>query len=154
MAQGKKIFTIGHSNRNIEDLANILRVYDIALLADVRSFPGSQKWPQFNKQFLSSYLQQVSISYIHMPLLGGKIPVSGGYTAYMQTQTFHKAIAELEQRSLECNTAYMCAEANWRDCHRSHISNFLEQKGWQVIHIKSAEISEQHFITPKQGKLF
>jgi uncharacterized protein (DUF488 family) len=153
-ALAKRIYTIGHSTHTIEDFTALLKAYKIQCLADIRSYPGSRRLPQFNKPALSEALQQVNIAYQHMPLLGGKIPVEGGYTSYMQTDTFLSAIKLLEETALKQRTVYMCAEANWRNCHRSHISNYLKKNNWQVIHIKTATSSEEHPEVYTQGKLF
>jgi len=44
----KTIWTIGHSTRPIEEFIDILKSFLIELLIDVRSFPGSRRYPQFN----------------------------------------------------------------------------------------------------------
>lgn len=154
MLPDRKIYTIGHSTHTIEDFIALLKAYKIQLLADVRTYPGSRRLPQFNKPSLSEALQQVNIAYHHMPLLGGKIAVEGGYVSYMQTEAFLSAIKLLEETALTQRTAYMCAEADWKNCHRSHISNYLKKNNWQVIHIKTATSYEEHPVLYKQGKLF
>ncbi len=61
MVEGEKnvkIWTIGHSTRMLDDFIDVLRYFDIALLVDVRSYPGSRKNPQFNKEILSINLPQ------------------------------------------------------------------------------------------------
>ena len=153
-ALAKSIYTIGHSTYTIEDFIALLKAYKIQCLADIRSYPGSRRLPQFNKSALSEALANVNIAYQHMPLLGGKITVEGGYTAYMQSETFLSAIKMLEETAFTQQTAYMCAEANWRNCHRSHISNYLKKNNWKVIHIKTTTSFEEHPDVYRQGKLF
>jgi len=46
------IFTVGHSTRAQEELIAILKEAGIALLVDVRRFPGSRRHPQFGKERL------------------------------------------------------------------------------------------------------
>lgn len=43
------IWTIGHSTRTIEEFIGVLREHQIEILVDVRHFPGSRRFPHFNK---------------------------------------------------------------------------------------------------------
>jgi uncharacterized protein (DUF488 family) len=52
------IYTIGHSTKNINTFIQLRQVYKIALVADVRSYPGSRKYPHFNKENLQSTLKR------------------------------------------------------------------------------------------------
>jgi uncharacterized protein (DUF488 family) len=44
------IWTIGHSTRTLEEFIEMLRSFSITQVADVRHFPGSRKFPHFNKE--------------------------------------------------------------------------------------------------------
>ncbi|HZW64956.1 MAG TPA: DUF488 domain-containing protein, partial [Hanamia sp.] len=48
----KIIYTIGHSTHSLEEFIAMLKSFNIELLADIRSFPGSRKFPHFNKENL------------------------------------------------------------------------------------------------------
>lgn len=65
------IYTIGHSTRELEEFINILKVYKIELLIDVRTVPKSRYVPQFNEDNLRSVLPQNNIEYQHLSILGG-----------------------------------------------------------------------------------
>src|SRR5215510_15404421 len=67
-----EVFTIGHSTRSAEEFLKLLKAYDIKLLVDVRSFPGSRRYPQFNKDELRELLATNHIEYRHLPSLGGR----------------------------------------------------------------------------------
>ncbi|HEX5315352.1 MAG TPA: DUF488 domain-containing protein, partial [Candidatus Kapabacteria bacterium] len=67
-----KIWTIGHSTRSIDDFISLLKKNEIKLLADVRSLPGSKRYPQFNKDGLEKSLNAHGIRYEHFPELGGR----------------------------------------------------------------------------------
>ncbi|MBS1690316.1 MAG: DUF488 domain-containing protein, partial [Bacteroidetes bacterium] len=71
-APHKIVWTIGHSTHPIEKFIAMLQSFDIKVLADIRSLPGSNKYPQFNQDALSNSLQKAGIRYIHMPGLGGR----------------------------------------------------------------------------------
>ncbi len=66
------IFTIGHSNRSWNEFLSILKHYDISFLADIRRFPGSRLWPQFNKLIMEKDLINHNIKYSHIERLGGR----------------------------------------------------------------------------------
>lgn len=146
------IFSIGHSNRSIEEFIAILHSFEIDTLTDIRSLPASKYCPQFNKAECAASLQMAGILYIHMPQLGGKR--EGGFKPYMETPEFGMAIRQLEGTAKDRRLAYMCAEADWMHCHRSLISGHLCKKDWEVIHIKGVGWSETHTSRMKQGKLF
>ena len=153
----KQIFTIGHSTRSIEEFTGILSSFKIECLADVRSYPGSKKFPQFNKEELSHSLQLVKINYIHIKELGGRRKVNPqstntawknksfrGYADFMATDEFKKGIEILTSTAGVSKTAFMCSEAVWWRCHRSMISDYLKSAGWKVIHILDKNKSEEH----------
>ncbi len=66
------IWTIGHSTRTINEFIAMLQSFKIAMVADVRHFPGSRKFPHFNKEELSLSLKQNNIEYEHIIELGGR----------------------------------------------------------------------------------
>lgn len=152
MQDKKNIWSIGHSNRSIEDLISILQSFGIDTLADIRSVPASKYCPQFNKAELSASLVPAGISYIHMPQLGGKR--EGGFRIYMETREFDIAVRQLEEAAKNTRLAYMCAEAEWKHCHRSLLSEHLYKRDWDVVHIKGVDLCEGHSFLVKQGKLF
>ncbi len=164
------IYTIGHSNRPAALFVEMLRAFDIKVLADVRSMPGSKWNPQFNSAALAVVLAENGIRYIHYRSLGGRIakqatdtnaskkPFSS-YRLYMQTDAFRQAIDKLQATAQHERVAYMCAEANWWQCHRSQISNYLAEEDWQVVHITDIgrsviHIPESPDNTIVQGSLF
>src|SRR5690554_955755 len=63
----KALWTIGHSTRTLKDFLTLLRKNGIQLLADVRRFPGSRKFPHFNRQELADTLQAEGSAYLHFP---------------------------------------------------------------------------------------
>ena len=135
----KIIWTIGHSTRNLDDFIEILKSYQIECLADIRSFPGSRRYPDFNKEALEVSLPENNINYIHLKELGGRRKVKPdsintgwrlaafrGYADYMETSSFKVAILELERFGHKERIAYMCSEALWWRCHRSLVSDYLK----------------------------
>ncbi|MCX6169432.1 MAG: DUF488 domain-containing protein [Ignavibacteriales bacterium] len=168
--EDKIIWTIGHSTKTLDEFIGNLKTFDIKLIADVRSLPGSSKFPQFNKENLMVSLPANEINYIHIPNLGGRRKVNKnskntawqhaafrGYADYMETANFKIGIDELIFIAEKNRTAIMCAEVLWWKCHRSLIADYLKLNDWKVIHILSNHKTEEHpFTQPakiKNGKL-
>ena len=154
---GKKIWTIGHSTHPFEVFLEMLRSFGIEEVADVRSFPGSRRYPQYAKESLEHTLPQAGINYVHIPQLGGRRKVDAdspntmwrhpafrGYADYMATAGFREGIKILEKESGSKRTAIMCAEAVWWRCHRSLISDYLKSEGWTVMHITGVGKETEH----------
>lgn len=148
----KNIWTIGHSRHSIESFRALLQAYEIRHLADIRSFPGSHRYPQFNQAALAASLAQAGIGYTHIAALGGR-QGAASYTGYMATAAFAEGLSRLESLA-GSRTACMCAEAEWRECHRSKLSDRMTAVGWSVIHIRADGGSEAHVLQPVQGQLF
>jgi uncharacterized protein (DUF488 family) len=156
-----RIWTIGHSTRKIEDFIAALEAHGIKLLVDVRSLPGSKRYPQFNKETLAKSLQEHGIHYEHFAELGGRRkprPDSRniawrnasfrGYADYMETEDFRRGVDRLVDLANDIGpTAIMCAEAVWWRCHRALISDFLKARGTEVTHIVDAKKTEPHPFT-------
>jgi uncharacterized protein (DUF488 family) len=156
-----RIWTIGHSTRTIDDFISLLEEHGIRLLADVRSLPGSRRYPQFNQEALAKSLKQHGIRYEHFPELGGRRKPGNdsrntawrnasfrGYADYMETEDFGKGINRLLDLTNEAGaTAIMCAEAVWWRCHRALISDFLKARGIEVMHILDTNKIEPHPFT-------
>lgn len=145
------VYTIGHSSHSKEFFDKMLKEQKIELLADVRAFPGSRKWPQFSKDIFPQWLEAEGIIYEHFGNLGGRRrkskvvdeQVNAGwrnrsfqnYADYTLTDEFHQGIEELLQKASQKRTAYCCSERHPSRCHRLLISNWLAANGHEVQHI-------------------
>ena len=157
MGKNKMIWTIGHSTRTLEELIEMLHSFQIEMVVDIRSYPGSRRYPQFNKEAMEISLPENKIEYFHLGNLGGRRkshPGSKntawrhqafrGYADYMETDAFKEAIKKLELIAEETRTAYMCSEAVWWRHHRSMVSDYLKVGGWKVMHIMDIGKEEEH----------
>jgi uncharacterized protein (DUF488 family) len=145
----KRIFTIGHSTHPIEEFLALLSPHEIALLADVRSYPASRKWPQFNREQLQTAVERIGIEYRWFKSLGGRrhskdaasphtaweIPAFRSYADYADSHDFRASLDELIGLAAQKRAAYMCSEGLWWRCHRRIISDHLVLRGWIVMHI-------------------
>ena len=68
-----RIWTIGHSTRKIDIVLSLLQKNEIKLVADVRMYPGSKRYPQFGCEALAKSLGEAGIRYEHFPELGGRL---------------------------------------------------------------------------------
>jgi uncharacterized protein (DUF488 family) len=156
----KNIWTIGHSTKTIDHFISALQSFNIELVADIRSFPGSRRYPHFNKEALEVSLPVNGINYTHLKELGGRRRAKEdsintgwrnaafrGFADYMQTDNFKKGIEQLEELASTKRTSYMCSEAVWWRCHRSLVSDFLKLRGWNVFHIMEIGKAEAHHYT-------
>jgi len=155
------VFTVGHSTRSEEEFIEILKAHGVQVLVDVRTFPGSRRYPQFNRAELSESLAKAGIEYRHEPRLGGRRapradshntawrnPQFRGYADHMETEVFRKGVEDLLEVASEARVAVMCAEAVWWRCHRGVLADYLKAKGHTVIHILDEKKTEEHPFTP------
>jgi uncharacterized protein (DUF488 family) len=159
-AAPKRIWTVGHSTRSIEDFIAVLAAHQIKLLADVRLLPGSKRYPHFNNDVLAQSLGEQGISYEHFRELGRRrrpradSPNTAwrndafrGYADYMETPAFEAGIARLLEFAREHHVAIMCAEAVWWRCHRGLVADYLKARGIEVLHIVDAKKAGPHPFT-------
>lgn len=146
-------YSIGHSSRSNDAFVRLLQASAIATVADVRALPHSRHNPQFERGALEASLSAHGIGYAHMPCLGGRRGPQAGaapvntawgdgayrhYADYALGEAFAQALAALRVLGSRGNCAVMCAEANWRQCHRQIIVDHLLHAGEAVFHIVDA----------------
>ncbi|NYT02714.1 MAG: DUF488 domain-containing protein [Methanosarcinales archaeon] len=158
-----RIFTIGHSNRSLKELIEILRTHRLGCLLDVRSYPSSRFSPHFDRPVLEVELQNCGIQYVwfgrrlggYRKPTGKKSPNDGwsswefrSYADYALTNDFADAIGEVESTARRTRTVLMCAEKMYTSCHRQIIADHLTARGWTVVHILDQEAVQPHRMTP------
>jgi uncharacterized protein (DUF488 family) len=159
-AAPKTIWTIGHSTRPIEEFHDLLAESRIEFIADVRSYPGSRRYPQYGREALAAALAAHAIGYHWLPSLGGRRRVSPdspnvawrnasfrGYADHMSTAEFAQGLGQLSEIANKTRTAIMCSESVWWRCHRSMIADALRVAGTEVLHILDAKHSTVHPMT-------
>jgi len=164
------LYSIGHSNRTLEQFISLLKAHAVKQVVDVRTIPKSRHNPQFNKEDLARRLRNTKIGYRHMKKLGGLRHAQAdsrnlgwknlsfrGFADYMGTAAFAAAIEQLKSVASRKKTAIMCAEAvPWR-CHRSLIADALAKNHWKVFEIMSLKTARLHrvtsFLRMRKGKI-
>ena len=137
-----KIYTIGHSNRKLDEFLKVLKRFEVKLVVDVRRFPSSKKFPWFNKENLEKELKKEGILYLHFSELGGYR--KEGYEKFARSKEFEESVKKLLGIINEKNAVIMCTELLWWRCHRRYIANFLTKLGHKVIHIFDERRSYEH----------
>jgi len=139
-----KIYTIGHSNHEIETFINLLKTAKIDMIVDVRSAPFSKMYLHFNRDNLESVLKDNKVGYLFLgDLIGGR---SRNRSDYENGQVVYSRLASKDdyqatiKRVLDGSTkfqiALMCSEKEPLDCHRTLlVSQSLSDQGVEVDHI-------------------
>jgi len=158
-----RVFTIGHSTRDLADFSRILQAHEITLLQDIRAFPMSRRNPHFNRDHLELWLPEIGCDYLwekdmggrrnqqmpsdHSPNVALRNPAFRNYADYMLTPQFQNAVDRLVERASQRNTAIMCAEAVFFRCHRMLVSDYLVSRGHTVLHIVDEKLPSDHKLT-------
>jgi len=135
-------------------------------LIDIRAFPSSKKFPPFKKSKLQIELFALEIEYIwkgrelggfrkRSDGLGESSPNKGWkregfriYADYMLSDFFQKTIDDILFSASQKKTVLMCAEKDYKRCHRQLIADFIKTKGWDVFHIFETDLTIPHVMTP------
>ena len=156
------LFTIGHSTHPLDRFLELLAEHRIELVADIRRFPGSRKYPHFNRESLANSLPEAGVEYHWIELLGGRRKKGGGepsknlalrnesfrnYADYMATEEFREGVTQLLNDAQQRRTAFMCSEGLFWRCHRRLVSDYLLAKDIRVQHIMPSGKSQPHTLT-------
>ena len=151
------IWTIGHSTRPVEEFIELLRINRIEVVADVRRFPASRRYPQYKQAELRLKLESEGVGYLWLPALGGRRqPLADspndawrneafrGYADHIATEEFASGLFDLLGVGEGARTTVMCSEAVWWRCHRSLIADVLCSIGVPVLHILNRTTTTEH----------
>ena len=137
-------FTIGHSNRSLEELVELLRGGDIFLVADIRKIPRSRANPQFNKDTLPEALEAYTFpmnTWQPSAVFAGRANLISGvngfwtnksfhnYADYALTNRFQAGLKHLLDEGRKRRCTIMCSEAVWWRCHRRIVADYLIASG-------------------------
>jgi uncharacterized protein (DUF488 family) len=137
----------------VDDLRSVLAELDIRSVADVRRYPRSRRYPQFDRGDLAGFLLRHGIAYHWLGReLGGL--VEGSYETYIRTAPFARGLRRLEEIAESNATAILCAEREPEECHRRYLADLLLDRGWEVLHLLGAGERRLHRPTEPQRRLF
>lgn len=164
-----RVFTIGHGTREAAELVETLVEADVRTLVDVRRFPGSRRNPQFNRDALATSLAAAEIDYRHAVELGGRRAGEPGEERFgcVRTAAFRSYAARMARDEWQLALAgalaerepcLMCAETDWRRCHRRLISDLLTARAIEVVHLVRPGERQRHDLWPeaeiRDGRLY
>ncbi|MGI6419323.1 MAG: DUF488 family protein [Thermoguttaceae bacterium] len=142
----RTLYTVGHSNHQLEDFFQLLRRFAIRLVVDVRSSPYARYAVQYNREILESHLRAEGFSYLFLGhVLGGRpddarFYDAEGYVLYdrlAQWPPFQEALADVLARAARFRTVLLCGEEDPSECHRRRlIGRVAGSRGFQVVHLR------------------
>lgn len=146
------LFTVGHSNLEMSELLSALVRHEIKMVCDVRSRPGSFRFPQFNREPLMVQLAAAKIVYQFFGDQFGGRPLDSryyrpdglvDYPARRKAPDFAEALDRLLGFAKTQHLVLLCAEEDPLHCHRFlMICPALVQKGLQPVHLRRAGVPE------------
>jgi Protein of unknown function, DUF488 len=139
------VWTVGHSNHEFDDFAQLVLGERIEFLVDVRSFPYSRYAPQFNREELRAAMTQRGVRYLFLgEELGGR-PTRDehyddeGHALYgpmSEEQPFKAAVDRLLDGARRHRIALVCSEGDPHNCHRRLlVGKVLTHHGVELRHI-------------------
>jgi uncharacterized protein (DUF488 family) len=145
MSSVPAIWTIGHSNHDVESFVALILRNRISHVVDVRSYPYSRFAPQFNREELREIMAAREIVYLFLGLaLGGRPqrdehfdPEGRALYGEMARQpAFKEAIDQLLRGASGHRLALVCSCGQPRDCHRRLlVGKVLCERGAELRHI-------------------
>lgn len=137
---GPCLLTFGHGTASKDALTALLRDAGVALVVDVRRFPGSRDHPHAGREALATWLPAAGVNYRWEPRLGGRrsrsadpgeadrdgwwqVAAFRAYAAHTRTAEFVDALDELVGDAQARPTAVMCSESLWWRCHRRLVAD-------------------------------
>lgn len=152
-AMNETLYTIGHSNRTLEEFLGALRAHKITAIADVRSQPYSRMYPHFDREALAESLKAQGIAYVFLGKeLGARSQDSACYEngqvqfgRLAQTAAFREGLERVRQGMEQYRVALLCAEREPLACHRTIlVARQLWLRGVKIRHILDETKVEEH----------
>ncbi|MFD1882711.1 DUF488 family protein [Paracoccus pacificus] len=157
-------FTVGHSDRSLQDFIALLRDAGVGFVADIRKMPMSRANPQFNQDVLAAALAAEGIGFEHVARLGGlrgkarDVPFEvnalwrnrsfHNYADYALSPEFREGLDHILQLGAERPLTVMCSEAVWWRCHRRIVADYLIAAENPVLHIMAEGRLDPAVLTP------
>lgn len=154
-----RLYSVGHSNHSQEEFLELLKMYDVNCIVDVRSVPASKYAPQFNMEPLKWFLKSHEILYLHFGEEFGARRTDCldeseqvNFEMAVETPNFKHGVERLMNGLQKgFHISLMCSEANPLECHRfSLVSRFFYDNGLDVQHIlKEGELASHEMLEKK-----
>jgi uncharacterized protein (DUF488 family) len=145
MSPDLAIWTVGHSNHDLDGFTRLVAGQQIEFLVDVRSFPFSRFAPHFNRDEIEAASAQRGVGYLFLGAeLGGRPTRDEHYDAeghalyglMAEDQTFTAAVDRLISGVRRHRIALLCSEGDPQSCHRRLlVGKVLTERGVELRHI-------------------
>lgn len=161
------LLTVGHGRLERDDLGALLAAAGVALLVDIRRFPGSHTNSAAAKGAVPELARDLGVEYRWESDLGGRRTLTAAqrrdspdtwwrveafraYSAHTRTAGFRTAMNRVAEDSERCRTAVMCSESVWWRCHRRIVADVaVSVYGLEVGHLMHTGKITAH--TPSEG---
>ena len=132
------LLTVGHGTLDRIALRRLLTDAAVAVVVDVRRYPGSRRNADVRREALEKWLPAVGIDYRWDERLGGRRHLSSGvaaldtwwtepafraYAAHTRSEEFRAGLADLMAAVSTEQVVIMCSETLWWRCHRRLIAD-------------------------------
>lgn len=156
-----RFLTVGHGTLDAGELGRLLTEAGVDVVVDIRTAPGSRRYPHFARDQLAAWLPEAGIAYRWEPDLGGwrrprpdsihtalRNPSFRGYADYMDSAEFSDALDGVLGEATERSTTVMCSETLWWRCHRRLVADVaVLTRGAEVQHLGHDGRLSPHRIT-------
>ena len=160
MAGQERVFTIGYTAFDTEQMIKVLKAHNIHCLIDVRTVPASAHLPQYNRSILETVLKKAGIRYRHYPEFGARQEDSKWYNTegyldferYMESEAFKSGIHKVQEgMRLGYRFTLMCAEKDPINCHRAiMVARGFSKAGNDVAHIRVDSTGRDYLETQQE----
>lgn len=159
------IYSIGHSDHDVETFVALLERFGVEILVDVRSQPFSRWVSHFNREALAHAIQDAGLRYVWLgETLGGR-PTDASlydgeserpnYDRMRTTAEYLTGIDDLLALARQGTVAMMCSEGDYRRCHRTLlITPTLLDRDVRVVHVLPNGRTVEATQAPEQLSLF
>ena len=157
------LYSIGYSNKNIDEFISILKNKHINCIIDVRTTPFSKQFPDYNENNLVKTLKENNITYISfksefgarrsenevyesIDMYDGSLVDVVIFNKVYELDIFKSGYKRIES-GLEkgYNIAFLCSEKYAYDCHRCiMVSEYFYRHGYDIVHIVDEKSSILH----------
>lgn len=149
------LYTIGHSQHDVEYFIDMLRKYSINYVLDVRSTPYSQFAENYNRENIKAALKKARIEYFFMGNYFGARPEDrtlyskDGYLDFEKARKSAKFQNGVDNviKGIRAgnNISLMCTEKDPLECHRAiMVARTFFDKGVDVQHILADSSLQSH----------
>ncbi len=155
----QQLYTIGHSNHEVDVFLSMIQKYNINCIVDVRSVPVSAHTPQFNKDTFSIFLRRNEIYYLHFGLEFGArrydcVDDKGqvNFEIAIKTEAFQQGVSRtMDGLNKNMTISLMCSEADPLSCHRfALVARYFYEHNIHVLHILKDSSTKTHEVLQQE----